>query len=158
MGGAATLSGQSLARWECPRCGHTETLNDDLPPERLYRPWHIRGRAAVKAYLATLPLEAREWLLALFVDNELNLLAVDTVAQGDISSCRVPIARILCRGHALGAKGFLLVHNHPSGDPTPSAADIRLTRRLRHASEDLDMPLLEHLIVAGDEISSVGLF
>jgi DNA repair protein RadC len=136
-----------------------EASNDDnLPPVDLYRPWHVRGRAAVKAYVATLPQEAREWLLALFVDDNLNLLAVDTIARGDLSSCPVPFARILCRGHALNATGFLLVHNHPSGDPTPSDTDLRLTRRLRHASEDLEMPLIDHLIVAGDEMISVGGF
>jgi DNA repair protein RadC len=112
----------------------------------------------VKEYVATLPLEAREWLLALFVDDELNLLAVDTVARGDISSCRVPIAHILCRGHRLDAKGFILVHNHPSGDPTPSAADISITRRLRRASEDLELPLLDHVVVAANGMTSVGYF
>lgn len=158
--GAIALSGQSLAQWECPRCGHVEDSNadDSLPPVGLYRPWHVRGRAAVKAYVAGLSQETREWLLTLYVDDELNLLAVDTVARGGISGCPVPFAHILCRGHALGATGFLLVHNHPSGDARPSDTDIRVTRRLRRASEDLEMPLLDHLIVAGDDMFSVGLF
>lgn len=124
----------------------------------LYRPWHVRGRAEVQSYVETLSEEMREWLLALFVDNDLNLLAVDTVARGNISSCRVPFATILCRGHALSATGFILVHNHPSGNSTPSKDDIRITRRLRQASEDLDMPLIDHFVIAGGEMLSVGQF
>jgi DNA repair protein RadC len=45
-----------------------------------------------------------------------------------------------------------------SGDPTPSESDIKTTTRLRRASEDLELPLLDHLIVAGDEMNSVGLW
>lgn len=108
--------------------------------------------------MESLSAELSEWLLVLFVDKELNLLAVDTVARGDISSCQVNFARIFRRGHALGAAGFLLVHNHPSGDPTPSLDDIQVTRRLASVAADLDMPLLDHLIVAGDGMTSVGGF
>jgi DNA repair protein RadC len=46
-----------------------------------------------------------------------------------------------------GTTGLLVVHNHPSGDPTPSQDDARLTIRLAHAADVLDMPLLDHLIV-----------
>lgn len=157
--GSMILPSQTLSQRECPRCGYVQATNDDtLAPTGLYHPWHVRSRKDVKAYVATLPQEACEWLLALFVDDHLNLLAVDTVARGDISGCRVPFAHILCRGHALAATGFLLVHNHPSGDPTPSDTDIQLTRRLRRASEDLDMPLLDHFVIAGDDMVSVGGF
>lgn len=157
--GSTILPTKTLAQWQCPRCGYAQASNDDsLAPTGLYHPWHVRSRKEVKAYVETLPLEAREWLLALFVDDGLNLLAVDTVARGDISSCPVPFARILCRGHALKATGFILVHNHPSGDPQPSDTDIQLTRRLRRASEDLDMPLLDHFVIAGDDMVNVGRF
>jgi DNA repair protein RadC len=48
------------------------------------------------------------------------------------------------------------VHNHPSGDARPSTDDIRTTRRLAHVSHELDLPLLDHLIIAGDELREVG--
>jgi DNA repair protein RadC len=110
----------------------------------------------VKAYVESLGHEAEEWLLALYVDSELQLLAVDTVARGDFGSCDVPFWKIISRGHALKAKGFILVHNHPSGDPRPSRSDIQITRRLAHVSHELDVPLLDHLIVAGDKLREVG--
>jgi DNA repair protein RadC len=151
------LSGQSPAPWRCPQCGYVAS-NDDLPENLFFRPWHVRGRAQVKAYVESLGQEAREWLLALYVDKDLQLLAVDTIGRGGVSGVRVSFARILCRGHELNAAGFILVHNHPSGDPRPSRSDIEITGRLRRASAELEMPLLEHLIIAGDEVTSVGGF
>ena len=50
-----------------------------------------------------------------------------------------------------GTTGLMVVHNHPSGDPTPSPDDARLTLRLCAAADVLDMPLLDHLIVVGAE-------
>lgn len=152
------MSGELSVQWQCPKCGYAGLLNDDLPPAALYRPWHVRERSAVKAYVESLGQEAAEWLLALFVDKELNLLAVDTLARGDVSSCRVNFGQILGRAHALNAAGFILVHNHPSGNPAPSQDDVRVTARLRHLSRELELPLLDHLIIAGDEMKSMGEF
>ncbi|MDB6098792.1 MAG: radC [Gammaproteobacteria bacterium] len=152
------MPGQASAGWRCPQCGYTEPSNDDLPPAALFHPWHLRGRNSVKAYVETLGSEVREWLLALYVDDDLNLLAVDTVGRGDVGSVKVGLARILCRGHMLDATGFILVHNHPSGDPSPSPTDLQTTVRLRRTSEDMEMPLLDHLIIAGEEMVSVGGF
>ena len=149
------MSGPSTAPWRCPQCGFIAS-NDDLPENVFFRPWHVRGRTQVIAYVESLGREATEWLLALYVDHALQLLAVDTIGRGDVSSVRVNFARILCRGHALNAAGFILVHNHPSGNPNPSDSDIQITCRLRRASAELEMPLLDHLIIAGDEIVSVG--
>ena len=152
------MSARASVRWQCPQCGYSEPSNDDIPGATLYRPWHVRGRTAVKAYVESLGSETREWLLALYVDKELQLLAVDTVSRGDVSSCRVNFRQIIRRGHALNAAGFILVHNHPSGDPTPSKDDIRTTIRLRRVSEEVELPLLDHLIIAGDQMKSVGEF
>lgn len=109
-------------------------------------------------YVESLGQEAREWLLALFVDAELNLLAVDTIARGELASCSVPFDRIIRRAFQLEAHAYLLVHNHPSGDPRPSESDILITRRLARLSADLDVPLLDHLIIAGERMMSCGDF
>jgi DNA repair protein RadC len=152
------LSVETIVRPECPRCGYIEPPNGDVPPDALYRPWHVRGRRAVQTYVATLGQETHEWLLALYVNDALDLLAVDTIARGDISSIDVNFWRILSLGHDLKATGFILVHNHPGGDPRPSESDIRTTRRLAHVSRELNLPLLDHLVIAGDDVMSVGYF
>ena len=98
----------------------------------------------------------REWVLALFVDGELGLLAIETLARGSISGANVNIGHLICRGRSLRAAGFFLVHNHPSGDPTPSQMDINFTRRLLNTSADCDLPMLCHVIVAEGGMKAVG--
>jgi DNA repair protein RadC len=112
----------------------------------------MHGRAAVHSYVKSLGQEAHEWLLAFYVDSALQLLAVDTVARGDVASCRIPFWKIIDRGHRLKAAAYILVHNHPSGDPRPSQADILVTRHLESLSRDAEMHLLNHFIVAGDDM------
>ena len=140
----------------CPRCGHRPGANDELPPAALYHPWTVRNREALFEYVRSLSKETHEWLLAFYVDNELNLLATETIAKGGLDGVPVDFGAILCRGRALGAKGFLLVHNHPSGDATPSNTDIALTQRLRRTSAEFELPLLDHFVVAGGDMLQVG--
>jgi len=149
------LHGPNSTPWSCPRCGYVAS-NDDFKPGAFFRPWHVRGRQAIKAYVESLGSEAREWLLALYVDEQLNLLAVDTVSRGDVSSVTVKMSHILHRGHMLEAAGFILVHNHPSGNPTPSKADIEVTTRLSWTASNLGIRMFDHIIIAGDKMVSVG--
>ena len=153
------MSGQSVASWQCPRCGFEQASNDDAPRIALQRPWHLRGPTEVKSYVESLGEETYEWLLALYVKQahaNFELLAVDTIARGDVGSVEMPFGKIIYRGQQLGAEGFVLVHNHPSGDPTPSDTDIRVTVRLARVSRDLDMPLLCHYVIAKGEMRTVG--
>ena len=121
----------------------------DVPRGRL------RDSAADEAYVGSLRDETIEWLLALFVDDDLNLLSVETIAKGGIGSVTVDKPRIICRGHVVGATGFILVHNHPSGDPTPSQSDIQLTRQLRRLAAEMEMPMLDHFVVGKGAIVRV---
>jgi DNA repair protein RadC len=146
-----------LAQFRCPECGYPAPSNNDSVSGLLFRPWHvIHGRLGVRAYIASLGEEAYEWLLALYVDAQMQLLSVETIARGDISSCPVPMWHLISRAKAVRAAGFILVHNHPSGNATPSQSDIISTCRLAHVSRTLDVPLLDHIIIASNEISSVG--
>ena len=56
-----------------------------------------------------------------------------------------------------GATAIVCVHNHPSGDPSPSAADIRMTRQLREASHTIDIDLLDHIVIGDKAIDPCGL-
>ncbi len=117
-----------------------------------------RGHGAVRAYVDSLGEEAHEWLLALFVDDNLQLLAVDTLARGDVGGVLVPIQRIIVHACQLKAAAFLLVHNHPSGICEASSADLSATRKLVRLGDDMGIPMLEHLIVTKDGMKSVGFF
>lgn len=147
------MPGQSFAQWECPQCGFIVSANDDVAPDAFFRPWHVvHGRIAVQEYVASLGHEAHEWLLALYVDDKYQLLAVDTVARGSVDECKIPFWKLIDRGHRLKAAGYILVHNHPSGNPKPSTEDILVTRRLEDLSRDADMHLLNHLVVTDNDI------
>lgn len=137
-------------------CGHRPELSDDLPRAAFSRPCYVRNRADLHRYVRWLSTQKHEWLLAFYVDRELSLIAVDTVAKGGTSAVTFSVGRLISRGWSLRANGFILVHNHPSGDPNPSCSDIATTRSLRRTSLEMDMPLLDHFIVAGDRILPVG--
>lgn len=83
------------------------------------------------------------------------VLRLVTVYQGNVSSSLVRIAELFRDAVRLNASGVILIHNHPSGDPTPSPDDLRLTAEALAAGRLLDIQLLDHLIVAGDGFVSM---
>lgn len=139
----------------CPTCGSTPPAPPRLIEIPKYHPWSIRDRTSVFQYVSSLGSEDLEWLLGLFVDEKLNLLAVVTLAVGDETSVESDIPELIFRALSLRAKAFMLVHNHPSGDARPSSSDRQLTRHLRFLAEQMGLRLLDHLIVAGDQMVSV---
>jgi DNA repair protein RadC len=95
--------------------------------------------------------------------EEFHLLALDSQSQvtrdvlitrGLLNSSLVHPREVFRAAIAEAAAGIILVHNHPSGDPTPSADDRSVTRQLVAAGELLDLPVYDHVIVAGDQFTS----
>lgn len=95
--------------------------------------------------------------------EEFRLLALDTqsrvlrevlVTRGLLNSSLVHPREVFRPAIAEAAAGVVLVHNHPSGDPTPSPEDQAVTRQLVAAGELLDLPVYDHVIVAGDRFTS----
>lgn len=151
-----SMSGCDSATLECPNCGAQYWADGALDLRSQVRPWHvIHGANAVKQYIASLGEETHEWLLALYVDDDLQLLSVETIARGGISNCPVPKWHLISRAKALQAAGFILVHNHPSGDLQPSRADILVTQSVAMIAREFDAPLLDHFIIAGDKMLSL---
>jgi len=109
----------------------------------------ISGPADVAALLqermVRLPQEQLR-LLTLTVKH--TLLGEHLIVQGSLSSASVrpaDVFRVACLDNAAA---IIVAHNHPSGDPSPSAADVNLTRTLRDIGEQLSLPLLDHVILA----------
>jgi len=83
----------------------------------------------------------------LYLDKK-NRLIVDEVQQtGTVDHTPVYPREVIKRGLELSASAIILVHNHPSGDPSPSAADIRMTRTIAEAAAPLGITLHDHIIV-----------
>lgn len=87
------------------------------------------------------------WVLAL--DGRSGLRAARRVAEGGLHGCSITARDILRLVIREAASAFVLVHNHPSGHPMPSLADIVMTRAVAMAAETLGTPLVDHVIVAG---------
>ena len=81
----------------------------------------------------------------LFLKNV--LIANEALWQGSVDEASVHVREVIARAIALGATALIVVHNHPSGDPTPSQQDIRLTRDLVEAGRHMKVTVHDHVIV-----------
>jgi DNA repair protein RadC len=93
---------------------------------------------------------AAEEFHVLALDTQSQVLRDVTVTRGLLDSSLVHPREVFRAALAEAAAGVILVHNHPSGDPTPSAEDRAVTRQLVAAGQLLDLPVYDHVIVAGD--------
>jgi len=107
------------------------------------------------AYLtAAMSREAVEQFRVLFLDTRNRLIADEAQARGTVNHTPVYPREVVKRALELGATALILVHNHPSGDPTPSRADIEMTGEVKAASGALGIVLHDHLIVGNGRILS----
>jgi DNA repair protein RadC len=97
----------------------------------------------------------QEHVRVLSLDTRLRLLGVTEVYRGSVHSTHVRYAELLRDPVRLNAPAMVLVHNHPSGDPTPSAADISMTNGIREACKLLDIDLNDHMIIGGGRYVSL---
>jgi DNA repair protein RadC len=107
---------------------------------------------------AMFPDDAREHFVVLMLNAKNRLVAFHRVSTGTLSGTLVQPREVF--GPALrtmGVASIVLVHNHPSGDPTPSREDIRLTRQLAESGRLLDLPVHDHVVVADGTGSFVSL-
>ena len=88
-----------------------------------------------------------ESLRVILVNTRFNLIRHEEVFRGALNESLAHPREILRRAVIHAAYAFIVVHNHPSGDPSPSEADRQLTRRLREAGEVLKVPLADHVII-----------
>ena len=104
----------------------------------------------VGQYLAlTLQRSPREVFVVLFLDSGNRLLAADELFHGTLNQTAVYPREVVRRSLEHNAAAVILAHNHPSGVAEPSAADRLLTAALQRALAQVDIPVLDHLIVAG---------
>lgn len=83
----------------------------------------------------------------LFMDRKNSLIADEAQGRGTVDHVPVYPREIMRRALELNASALILVHNHPSGDPTPSQADISMTERIQQAAECLSITLHDHLVI-----------
>jgi DNA repair protein RadC len=108
----------------------------------------ILGPGDVATLLALdLGFQSQEQLRVLCLDQKSRVVAQHTIYQGTVNASLVRAAEVFRPAVSRNCPAVIVVHNHPSGDPTPSAEDIRTTERLRRAGETLEIALLDHVIL-----------
>ena len=117
---------------------------------------HPEGRAVVRSPQdvfnlmgAEMSFLDQEHLRALLLNTKNEVIGTHEVYIGSVNSSLVRVAEVLRPAVRDNCPSIIIVHNHPSGDPTPSPEDILITRRIRTSGETMDIELLDHIIIAG---------
>lgn len=135
------------AAFEIGRRAARENAEPDIPldsPERVYE---FAG-----SEMQALGYESVRLLL---LTTKMTLLRMDELFRGSLTECTASPRELLRKALVHNAPSFILIHNHPSGDPTPSDADRRTTRRLRDAAATMDITLQDHVIIGAPSESRV---
>ena len=125
--------------------------------QRAELPLKLDGLAAAREFFAGCMADSdlsRESLWVAHVDEQARCVHL-TRHHGDETGTRFPLKEIISDAAAHGSAGIVLAHNHPSGDARPSDSDCRATRRLASAAEAIDCTILDHLVFAGTECTSL---
>jgi DNA repair protein RadC len=111
------------------------------------RPALASWSAVIDYIRAAMAFSRIEQFRILFLDKKNQLIADEVQQQGTVDHTPVYVREVMKRALDLGASAIVLVHNHPSGDPTPSSADIEMTRRIVEAGQKLQIAVHDHIIV-----------
>jgi|ERR1043165_4545756 len=125
--------------------------------QRAEPPLKLDGLAAARSFFAGCMADSdpsRESLWVAHVDDEARCVHLSR-HEGDENGAIFPLRAIIADAAIHGSAGILLAHNHPSGDARPSDSDFRATRRLATAAEALDCTILDHLVFAGSDCTSL---
>ncbi len=104
----------------------------------------------VEYYMEDLRHADQEEILVLMLDTKSRLIAEECIAKGTVKAAMITPREIFLRAFQHHAVYIILVHNHPSGDPTPSREDRSFTARVKQAGELLGIELLDHIVI-GDQ-------
>jgi DNA repair protein RadC len=113
----------------------------------MHRPVLSSWNALLDYCAAAMARSPQEEFRVLFLDRKNMLIADEVQSRGTVDHTPVYPREIVRRALELSASAMILVHNHPSGDPTPSRADIEMTREIMQAAKALRIAVHDHLVV-----------
>lgn len=149
----------ALGRFVRPTAAGRLALARDLAQRLLRAP--IRERpvlsswSALNDYLrAGLAGRSRERFHVLYLDKKNRLIRDEIEGEGTVDHAPVYPREILRRALELDASALILAHNHPAGDPTPSSADVEMTRQVVEAARALRISVHDHVVVGGEGVAS----
>ena len=119
------------------------------------RPVMSSWSAVIDYCRASMAYETTEQFRLLFLNRKNRIIADEVQQRGTVDHTPVYPREVVKRALEIGASAIILVHNHPSGDPTPSRADIDMTKDIQEAARSLGIAIHDHIIIAGDEHASL---
>ena len=148
---AGEISETSVAALKIAQAAALRLLREEIKQRPVLSSWD-----ALLDYLrADMAHEAIERVRVLFLNTKNALISDELRWKGAVDESAVHIREIMRRALDLQASAIIVVHNHPSGDPSPSKQDIRLTRDLAEAGRHLNVTLHDHIIIGANGHSSL---
>ena len=98
-------------------------------------------------YFSTLEEEPREVVIATYLDNKNRVLSIEEISRGTLTASLFEPRAILQGALLTNAAALIVLHNHPAGDPKPSAEDISVTKSLKQLADLLPVRFLDHIII-----------
>ena len=125
--------------------------------QRVDLPAILNGQEAARCFFSSCFRpgdDATEQLWVAHVDSAARCLLVESY-EGNAHSIEMPVREIIVDAARVGSAAIILAHNHPCGDPSPSRADCNATRKMVSVGHAIDLTVLDHLIFAGGQCSSM---
>jgi len=122
----------------------------DLPQKSITNP-----EDAVKLVKNRLKGKKKEYFLAILLDSRNQPVNIAQISIGSLNVSIVHPREVFKEAISASAASLILVHNHPSGDATPSDEDIQITRRLKESGEIVGVDVFDHIIIAGNDFTSL---
>lgn len=145
------LSEASVAALKIAQASALRLLESRIEERPILSSWDALGD-----YLHAAMAHSRvEEVRILFLNAKNMLIANEALWRGSVDEASVHVREVIARAIALGATPLIIVHNHPSGDPTPSSQDIRLTRDLVEAGRHMKVTVHDHVIVGASGRTSM---
>lgn len=128
---------------------------------RLSRPLNYEmtvnsSKDVAKIFMEELRFEKREIVKVVILNNKNKIVRIEDVSLGGTNYAVIEPKEILAEPVKMGASKIILVHNHPSGNPTPSPEDYQVTRRVKLCAEMFGIELLDHLVIGDGSYRSVS--
>lgn len=140
------VSDAAVLQFKLVRAGALRLMRQDIMRRPVLGSWD----AVLDYCRAAMGFEAREQFRILFLDKRNRLIADEMQQEGTVDHTPVYVREVVKRALELSSTALILVHNHPSGDPTPSRADLDMTRRIIDVAKPLGIAIHDHIIVGRD--------
>ena len=96
-----------------------------------------------------------EYLILILLDSQNAVISAEIAAKGSAAKCPIQPRKLFDRALQLKAASVIIAHNHPANSPNPSQQDWNLTQKIADAGETLEIPLIDHVIIAGNNVLSM---